>query len=80
MSLTLVDEPRVDTDRDVVQEQPVGGTPHVDPPFAAPEGVERPEGIVAVEYEIACEVVASPERHGGEGGPALECDLGHRGE
>ena len=77
MVLAPVNDPSVHADRHVVQEQPVPGASHVDSPFAAPEGVERPDRIVAVESEIACEVVASPERHGGERRPALERDLGH---
>jgi hypothetical protein len=81
MVLALVDETGVDAERDVVEEDPVGDPPDVDPAFgAAAERSERREGIVAVEAEIAGEVVAGAERDTDERGVAIECDLRDRRE
>src|SRR5438876_4581892 len=64
--LAPVDEPGVEAERDVVQEEPVAGPPDVDPPLAAGERLERTDGVVAVEAEVAREVVPGAEGHAHE--------------
>ena len=73
-----MDERRVGADRDVVQEQPLARPADVDPQFLAAEGLERRERIVAVETDIAREVVTRPEGNADEGQLALDCNLGNR--
>jgi hypothetical protein len=75
-----MDELRVEPERDVVQKQPLAHAPDVDPPLLAREGRERRDGIVAVEAEVAREVVASPVRDDDEGKTTLDGDLRDSGE
>src|SRR2546430_809032 len=49
---------------------------HVDPPLAPRESVERAHGVVAVEAQIACEVVAGAEGNADEREVALDGDRG----
>ncbi len=58
-----VDECRVVTEADVVEEEVARDPAHVDAPFPPAERVERRDRVVAVEPEVAREVVARPERH-----------------
>jgi hypothetical protein len=74
-SFPTMDELRVEPERDVVQKQPLAHAPDVDPPLLAREGRERRDGIVAVEAEVAREVVASPVRDDDEGKTTLDGDL-----
>ena len=81
MVLSLVDEPGVDAERDVVEEEPLGHAADVDPAFGpAGERFERGERIVAVEAEISGEMVARAERDADEGRIGVECGLRDRGE
>ena len=76
--LAPVDEPGVDAERDVVEEEPVAGLPDVDPPLdrAVVEGCERAERIVAVETDISREMVPRAERDADERSVRLERDRG----
>ena len=78
--LAVVDEERVEAKRDVVQERAIGGSTNIDPALRAREGVEGADWVVAVEAEVAREVVPSPERHADERHVALDRDLCHRRE
>ena len=80
VALAAVDEHRVQAEREVVQEQAVAGTADVDAPLLAGEALERGERVVAVEPEVAREVVARAERDADERDVLLERDLGHRRE
>ena len=75
--LAPVDERRVDAERDVVQEAPLARAADVDAPLLALEAVERRERVVAVEAEVAGEVVARAEGDDDEGQVALDRDRGH---
>jgi hypothetical protein len=61
-----VDELCVGADRDVVEEEAVADASYVDPPLHSLEGVERGNRVVAVEPEIAGEVVPRAERDADE--------------
>ncbi len=79
--LAPVHEPRVDPERDVVEEEAVVCAPDVDAPLDAV--VERSEGgdrVVAVEPEVAREVIPRPERDADERDVLLDRDLGDGGE
>ena len=77
--LAPVDELRVDAERDVVQEQPVVRAADVDAALdAVDERLERADRVVAVEPEVAREVVARPEGDADERQVSLDRDLGHR--
>ena len=78
--LAPVDEPRVEAERDVVQEEPVSDPAHVDPPLLPVEGRERADRVVAVEAEVPGEVVAGPERDADERNVLLDRHLGDRRE
>ena len=79
--LAPVHEPRVEAERDVVQEEPVADAADVDAPLdPAVERGERAERIVAVEAEVPGEVVARPERDADERHVLLDRDLGDRAE
>ena len=81
MVLAPVHEPRVEAERDVVQEEPVADAADVDAPLdPVVEGGERRERIVAVEAEVAGEVVPRPERDADERHVLLDRDLGDRRE
>jgi hypothetical protein len=81
MALAVVDELRVQPERDVVQEQALADPADVDPPLGSPESVQCADGIVAVEPEVAREVVSGSEGNADEGEVALDrdlCDCGER--
>jgi hypothetical protein len=65
--LAPVDEPRVEPERDVVQEAPLPRPADVDAPFLALEAGERGEWVVAIEPEVAGEVVARAVGNDDEG-------------
>jgi hypothetical protein len=74
--LAPVDEVRVDPERDVVEEEPAAHAADVDAPHdAVDERVESACRVVAVEPEVAREVVPRPERHADERQPALDRDV-----
>jgi hypothetical protein len=80
-ALAPVHEPGVDAERHVVEEDAVPGAADVDQPFGpARERVKRCDRVVAVEAEVAGEVVARAEGHADEGQLALERDLRDRAE
>ena len=70
--LPPVHEPRVDADRDVVQEEPSVDPSDVHPPFVACERRKRGQWVVAIEPDVPCEVVAGPERDAHERHSALQ--------
>jgi hypothetical protein len=78
--LAAVYELGIEAERDVVQEESVGDAPDVDPPLRTFEGVERLDGVIAVEPEVAREVVAGAEWDADERQVALECNLRYRRE
>ena len=81
MVLATVHELRVDAERDVVEEEPVARAPDVDQALGAVvERGERGSRIVAVEPDVAGEVVARPERNADERQVPLDRDRGDRGE
>ena len=75
--LAPVDERRVDAERDVVQEATLSRAADVDAPLLALEAVERRERVVAVEAEVAGEVVARAVGDDDERQVALDGDRGH---
>ena len=77
MVLAPVHERRVDAERNVVQEAALARAADVDAPFLALEALERRERVVAVEAEVAGEVVARAERDDDERQVALDGDRGH---
>ena len=77
MVLPAVDEPCVDAQGHVVQEQPAVRAADVDPALLPVERLERPERVVPVETEVPRKVVPRPERDRHEGNTALDGDLGH---
>src|SRR2546427_724430 len=60
VALAAVDEPGVGAERDVVEEDPLADPPDVDSPLGAAERGQRGERIVAVEPDVAGEVVPRP--------------------
>ncbi len=79
--LAPVHEPRVDPERDVVEEEAVAGARHVDAPLdAVVECGQGADRVVAVEPEVAREVVPRPERDADERHVLLDRDLGDGGE
>jgi hypothetical protein len=80
VALAAVDELRVEPDGDVVQEEPLADPSDVDPPLRSAERIQRADRVVAVEPEVAREVVPRAEGDADEGEPALERDFGDRGE
>ena len=80
MLLAAVDQLGVHPDRDVVQKEPLARAPHVDPALRSRVGVERTDRIVAVEPEVACEVVARAERDADEREVALDRNVCDRRE
>jgi hypothetical protein len=79
--LAAPNERRVDADRDVVQEQPLGDSPDVGA-LLVPVG-ERVEGgdrVARVEADVACEVVASSVRDADEREIARDRRIGDRGQ
>jgi polyphosphate kinase len=73
--LAGVDEVCVQPERNVVQEQPAVDTPDVDALLEAVEGAEPGQRVLAIETEIAREVVARPERDADEREVAFEGDI-----
>ena len=71
-----MDELRVGADRDVVEEEPFAHPPDVDPSLHTLERGESAYRIVAVETEVAREVVSGAERDADERQVALDRDLG----
>ena len=57
-----IHEPRVEPERDVVQEDPAVHPARVDAGFPAREGIEGGNRIIAVEPEVTREVVSCTER------------------
>jgi hypothetical protein len=80
MAFAVMDELRVEPERDVVQEQAFADAADVDPPLESPKCVQRGDWIVAVEPEVASEVVSRSEGNADEGNVALDCDLCDCGE
>jgi hypothetical protein len=78
--LTPVHQARVETERDVVEEEPVARARDVDPPLGTFEGFQRRERVVAVEPEVAGEVVPRPERDADECRAGLDRGCGDPGE
>ena len=78
--LAPVHEPRVEAERDVVQEEPVADAADVDPSLLAVEGREDSDRIVAVEPDVPGEVIAGPERDADERNVLLDRHLGHRSQ
>ena len=80
MDLAPVHELRVETQRHVVEEQPLARAADVDPPLVAGECAERAERIVSVETKVAGEVIPGPEGNADERGVSLEPDLRDRSQ
>ena len=79
--LAPVDEPGVDPERDVVEEEPVARPRHVDAPLdSVVERGQRRDRVVAVEPEVAGEVVSRPEGDADERHVLLDRDLCDGGE
>jgi hypothetical protein len=81
MAFAVVDELRIEPQRDVVQEQALADPTDVDPPLESPKRVQRADWIVAVESEVTREVVSRSEGNADEGDVALDrdlCDCGER--
>src|SRR5262249_37628999 len=74
--LPAVNELRVQNGRDVVQEDAIAGATDVDPSLDSAEGGEGGDRIVAVDAQVACEVVSGPERNADEWKVALDRDRG----
>jgi hypothetical protein len=72
-----VHEPGIEAERDVVQEEPSVHACHVDPPLTSGEGGEGGDGVVAIETEVAGEVVPRAERDDDERDVVLDGHLGH---
>src|SRR4026208_2227010 len=70
----IVDEARVDAERNVVNEPAVVCAADVHAAFLAREGGQGGEGIVGIEPEIAREVIPRPERDAHEGPVVLDGD------
>src|SRR5262245_66046898 len=68
------DEPGVQPERDVVQEDAVVDARDVDASLAPTERLERRDGIIAVEPEVAGEVVERAERNDDERHATLDRD------
>jgi hypothetical protein len=81
MALPPVHEPRVNPEGDVVQKEPSVRTADVNHALlAVHECVERADRVVAVETEVAREVVARSERDAHERQSTFQRDLGDRRE
>jgi hypothetical protein len=78
MSFASVNEPGVDPERDVVQEETLVGTADIDAPLGPTERLERAARVVPVDPEVAGEVVARSERDADEGQVSFERDGGDR--
>jgi hypothetical protein len=80
VTLAAVDEPCVQPERDVVEEETPAGAADVDPLLPSSEGGKGGERVVAVEADVAGEVVPRPVRDADERQVALERHLGDRRE
>jgi hypothetical protein len=80
LPLQLVDEARVEPQRDVVEKDAIPDRAHVDPPLVAVERREGSDRVVPVDAQIPGEVVPRPERDADERKVALEGDRGDGGE
>ncbi len=76
----VVHEARVQAERDVVQERAPADLGHVDAPLRASEGRQRGERVIAVEADVAGEVVARAEGNRHEGDVELGRDRCDRAE
>ena len=72
VALAAVDESGVEAERDVVEEAPLAGQARVHAALDAVEARQGGERVVAVEAEVAGEVVPRAERHHHEGEVALD--------
>src|SRR5438093_6559795 len=79
-ALLLVDERRVGTERDVVQERAAVDATDVDAPLDPREGAQGPDRVAPVEPRIAREVVVGAERDADEGKVSLDRDGCHSRE
>ena len=71
------DDHRVDAERHVVDEDPIGDQPETDPYFlGVPEGVQGTDRVVRIETEIFGEVIPSPDWHAREPQIVRQGDLG----
>ena len=80
MVLASVHELRIDPEGDVVQEEAVAHAADVHSLLAASVRLERPDRVVAVETDVAGEVVTRSERDDDERQVALDRDRRARGE
>ena len=81
MPFAVVGEARVHADGDVVQEDAIGDAADVDAPLhAAREGGERAERVVAVDADVAGEVIPRAPRDAREWHAALDRDARHHAE
>ncbi len=80
VAFSSVHESCVDSERDVVQEEAVVCAPDVHMLLDTVECPQRGNWLVAVEAEVACEVVPRSERDADEGGVPFERNLSDRGE
>jgi len=78
--LAAVDESRVEAERDVVEERAPVHSAEVDSTFLACEPGKRPDGVVAVEAEVAREMVARAVGDADERELALDRDARDGGE
>ena len=76
-ALAAVHQPGVEPERDVVQEELLAHAPHVDLPLDPGESVERRNRVVAVEPEVAGEVVARAVGDADEGNVPRDRDRCH---
>ena len=76
-----MDEPRVDPQRNVVQEHLVAHAADIDTPLdSVAEGRERRQRIVGIEADVVREVVARAPRDAGEGQVSLDGHLRNRAQ
>jgi hypothetical protein len=72
-----LDDHRVDAERHVVDEDPIGDQPDIDPYLlGVAEGVEGADRVARIETEVFGEVIPSPDRHAHEPHIVLKGDLG----
>jgi hypothetical protein len=76
----MVDEARVEPQRDVVEKEAIADRAHVDPLFVALERREGSDRVVPVDTQIPGQVISRPERDADERKVALERDRGDDGE
>jgi hypothetical protein len=80
MAFAAVHEPRVETERHVVQEQATVRPPDVDPALEPAERGEGSHGVFGAQAEISREVIPCAEGHADEREVSLERHLGDRPE